>query len=77
MNYNQSKAVIFMDQDLYFLTIQEFAKRLRVHPNTVRNAIKEGRINALKLSEGKRSAYRIPVSEMERLCVVKTLKIGL
>jgi excisionase family DNA binding protein len=67
----KQKLSYFMDQDLYFLTIQEFAKRLRVHPNTVRNAIKEGRINALKLSEGKRSAYRIPISEMERLVIIK------
>ena len=55
-----------------FYTVTEFAKKLRVHPNTVRNMIKIGRIMAVKFGHDKRS-YRIPHSEIERL-IIKDLK---
>lgn len=57
-----------MDKDFY--TIVEFAEKLRVHPNTVRNMIKSLRLSALKMSTGKRSAYRIPATEIERIALI-------
>lgn len=34
-----------------FYTIEELAKILKVHPNTIRNNIKKGKINAKKYGE--------------------------
>ncbi len=52
-----------------FYSIKEFALRISVHPNTVRNAIKNGRISAFKVGIGKKSVYRIPYAETERLAL--------
>ena len=50
-----------------FLTIIEFAAILGMHHNTVRRAIKNGRISAFKLGAGNRASYRIPRSEIQRI----------
>ncbi len=52
-----------------FLTIDEFAKKMKMHSSTIRRAIKQGKIFAsrLDLGKGKRVHYRIPESELERL----------
>ena len=52
-----------------FLSIIEFAEVLNLHPNTVRRAIKNGRISAFKVGAGKKASYRIPRSEIQRLAV--------
>ena len=53
-----------------YFSVKEFAAKLDVHPNTIRNAIKSGKIVAVKLSDGKSSRYRIPYSELESLEIV-------
>ena len=50
-----------------FYCVKEFALELGVHPNTIRRAIKKGKISALKLGQGKRTIYRIPYSEAARM----------
>lgn len=50
-----------------FLTVEEFAKRLKIHPASVRRAIKAGHIFATRPSLGKKAPYRIAESELERL----------
>ena len=50
-----------------FLSIKEFAYKLGVHPNTIRRSIKRGRISAFRVGGGKKSIYRIPKSETNRL----------
>lgn len=50
-----------------FLTVEEFAQRLKLHPRTIHRAIKEGKIYASRPSGGKRAPYRISESELERL----------
>jgi len=50
-----------------FLTVDEFAEKLKLHPSSIRKHIREGTIFASKLGSGKRSHYRIPDSELERL----------
>jgi len=50
-----------------FLTIEEFAARIKMHPTTVRRAIRQGKIFATRPGVGKRSAFRIAESELERL----------
>lgn len=50
-----------------FLTVEEFAKRIKMHEGTVRRAIKQGKIFATRPSMGKRAPYRIAESELERL----------
>lgn len=46
------------------ITIKQAAEMLQVHPNTIRNWIKEDRIKAVKLSE---RTVRIQQSEIERM----------
>lgn len=52
-----------------FFTIKEFACKIGVHQNTVRRAIKSGRICAFKIGSGKRSAYRIAKAEINRIAL--------
>ena len=58
------------EEDLSFYSIKEFAEKLRVHPNTIRNGIKDGRIVAFKIGKGKRSMFRIAHSEIERMILL-------
>jgi hypothetical protein len=50
-----------------FLTLEEFAKCIKMHPQSVRRAIKQGKIYASRPSLGLRAPYRIAESELERL----------
>ncbi len=52
-----------------FLTVKEFAALLKVNPETVRRGIRNKKIIALKPAGGKKSGYRIPRSEIERLAL--------
>jgi len=49
-----------------FVTVQEAADQLRVHPQTVRLWLREGKLRG-RLIGGRKSGYRIPASEIERL----------
>lgn len=61
--------------DKEFFTIMEFADKLRIHPNTVRKAIKDGRIQAFRTGLGARSEYRIPITEVTRISELDMSKI--
>jgi excisionase family DNA binding protein len=52
------------------LTIKEFAALVKMHYNTIFRAIKKGRINAFRISSGKKAAYRIPKSEINRIGIL-------
>lgn len=52
-----------------FFTIKEFAGKIGVHPNTVRRAVKSGRIGAFKVGSGKKSPYRIAKTEVNRMAL--------
>lgn len=54
-----------MDKEFY--TIKEFALIFRLCERSIRNAIKQGRIRAFRISDSKRSPYRIPASEYYRV----------
>lgn len=54
-----------------FMTVDEFAKKIKLCAYTVRKLIREGKINAIK--PGKRT-YRIPESELERFHVMSMFK---
>ena len=41
--------------DVNFLTVEEFAKCIKMHPGSVRRSIKEGKIFASRPSTGKRA----------------------
>ena len=58
-----------------FLTLMEFANRVRVHPNTIRRAIQGGRIQAVRIGIGPRAQYRIPDTELNRLCEMDMTKL--
>jgi excisionase family DNA binding protein len=51
------------------LTIKEFAEKIRAHPNTIRRAIHKGHISAFRIGVGKRSSFRIPRSEIDRMAL--------
>lgn len=53
-----------------FLSISDFAKWIGVHPNTVRNMIRNKRLSAFKIGYGKTGAYRIAKSEVNRMAEV-------
>jgi excisionase family DNA binding protein len=57
------KEIKFMN----YLTVEEFAKRIKMHPGSVRRSIRQGKIFATRPSMGKRGPYRIAESELERL----------
>jgi excisionase family DNA binding protein len=48
-----------------FYTVEEAAALLRLHPETLRRAIRNGRLRAVKLAAIK-GCYRIPAEELER-----------
>jgi excisionase family DNA binding protein len=50
-----------------FLTVEEFASRVKLHPASVRRSIKKGKIFASRPTTGKKAPYRIAESELERL----------
>lgn len=50
-----------------FLTVEEFAQRIKMHPGSVRRSIKQGKIFATRPSMGKKAPFRIAESELERL----------
>jgi hypothetical protein len=50
-----------------FLTIIEFAKKVHLHPNSVRRLIIRGRIQAINMGTEKKKFYRISVSEIGRI----------
>lgn len=52
-----------------YYSIKEFSVKLNVHPNTVRNAIKSGRISAFRVGAGQKSIYRIAHSELGRIAL--------
>ena len=52
--------------EIDFLSIKEMAVLIRVHVNTIRRAIKIGKISAFRVG-GPHSAYRIPRTEINRL----------
>lgn len=58
-----------MAEDLdELLTVREVAKRLRVDDTTVRRWIKSGALGAITLPHrGKRQAYRVKKSTMDKL----------
>lgn len=61
--------------DSEFLTVIEYAILLQVHANTIRRSIKDGRISAFRVGQGKRSAYRIARSEINRMAFVDMEKV--
>ena len=64
-----------MNESLDFLTIKEMAVLIRVHPNTIRRAIRSGKISALRVGKGVSAIYRIPKSEINRLAFSRLTEI--
>ena len=49
-----------------FITVQAAAEQLQVHPQTVRLWLRQGKLRG-RLIGGRKSGYRIPASEIDRL----------
>jgi excisionase family DNA binding protein len=49
------------------LTVNQVAERLKLHPETIRRWIREGRLHAIKLVGRDRAGFRIRESEVARL----------
>lgn len=52
-----------------YYSIKEFSVKLNVHENTIRRAIKSGRIVAFRVGSGKKSIFRIAHSELGRIAL--------
>lgn len=50
-----------------FYTVEEFANKFSIHPQTIRIAIQKGHIQAVRIGVGKRTPYRISYHEVDRL----------
>ena len=50
-----------------FFSIKELAVHFGCHHSTIRRAIKKGFIIALRLSDGKRSPYRISIRSIDAI----------
>ena len=68
----KGKSWLYMEkneiQEGYY-SIKEFSVKLNVHSNTIRRAIKTGRIVAFRVGSGKKSIYRIAHSELGRIAL--------
>lgn len=53
-----------------FLSIKEFSAKVGAHPNTIRRAIKRGKLSAFKVGAGTRSHYRIAKTEIDRISLI-------
>lgn len=56
-------------EDEYF-TVKEFAKKLKVGPQSIRRAIQKGRILAFRPGVGKKAPWRISATELGRISVM-------
>lgn len=50
-----------------YFTVKEFAAKVKLCEYTIREAIKKGKIFTIRPGVGKKSPYRIPETELERL----------
>ncbi len=62
-----------MDKDFY--SIKEFAEKLSTSHQTIRRAIRAGRIQAFRIGSTDMSAFRIPHSEIHRMGIVDLDKL--
>ena len=51
-------------QDQRWLTVQQVAEQLQVHPETVREWLRDGKLRGHRIS--RRAGWRVPVDEVER-----------
>ncbi len=56
-----------MENDFY--SIKEFAIKVKVHPNTIRRAIKNGRLSAFRIGSTNKGSYRICITEIYRMSI--------
>jgi len=62
----QRSATIGRTTDEELLTVDEVARRLKLHPETVRRWIRAGKLRAIRLGSD-RAGLRIRASEVQRL----------
>ena len=55
------------------LTVAEVARRLRVHPVTLRKWLRAGKVRGVRLG-GTKTGWRIPASEVTRLLTGRPLE---
>lgn len=54
-------------EEVEFLTIEQFAKKMKINRATGYEWARAGKIRALKVGDGKKSPWRIPATEILRL----------
>ena len=63
------------EQDEYY-TVAEFAKLLKLSTETVRRAIRAGKIAAVKLNDTKKGSWRISRHQFDKMSASYTAKYG-
>ena len=73
--YLQVYTTVKMDSEFY--TIKETAVIFGVHHNTIRRAVKNGHLIAIRVGGGKKSPYRVSKKEIEAIhhSIIKDLAL--
>ena len=58
------------NMDNEYFTVKEFASLLRLDRRTITNAIREGRIAAIRMGDGIKAHFRIPRHQIDRLTLL-------
>lgn len=53
-----------------FYSVKEFAAKLGKHPSSIRRAIKNNLLHAIRVGQSKKASYSIPRTEIERIGLV-------
>jgi excisionase family DNA binding protein len=59
-----------------YYSVEEFAKLMNMRPITVRRAIRSGRITALRIGAAKKSPFRIPRHQIDKLTLLTQQELG-
>ncbi len=59
-----------------YYTVKEFAKLLKLSTETVRRAIRAGKIAAVKIDDSKKGSWRISRFQFERMTANYRIKYG-
>lgn len=62
-----------MDTEYY--TVEEFAKLMNMQPIAIRRAIWAGRISAIRIGAAKKSPFRIPKTQIDKLMQLTELEL--
>jgi excisionase family DNA binding protein len=67
--------ILDMEQEEFY-TVKEFAKLLKISTETVRRAIRAGKIAAIKFTDSENGSWRISRHQLDRMTTNYQIKYG-